>query len=121
MKRIDSVLALTDFSAPARHAAERAAMVARDTAATLDLLHVSQQHRSRLVDLAREVGLDDADWLPRVLVGAPRHNILEQEQEGDCDLIVVGKHGESTLEDLILGCVTKQVLTEAQADVLVAV
>ena len=40
MTRIDSVLALTDFSAPARHAAERAAMVARDTAAALDLLHV---------------------------------------------------------------------------------
>ncbi|MBP7640523.1 MAG: universal stress protein [Thauera sp.] len=139
------VLVAVDFSAHSRPAIALARAIA--PGATLLLLHAfevpfegkliqagidtaeiehyrqltSQQHRARLVDLAREVGLDDADWLPRVLVGAPRHNILEQEQEGDCDLIVVGKHGESTLEDLILGCVTKQVLTEAQADVLVAV
>ena len=47
--------------------------------------------------------------------------IIEQEQECDCDLIVVGKHGESVLEELLLGSVTKHVLAESQCDVLVSV
>jgi len=39
----------------------------------------------------------------------------------DCDLIVLGKHGESMVEELLLGSVTKQVLAESQGDVLVSI
>ncbi len=45
--------------------------------------------------------------------------ILEQEQEQDCDLIVIGKHGSGMLEELLLGSVTKPVLALSSADVLV--
>lgn len=45
----------------------------------------------------------------------------EQEQERDCDLVVVGKHGESTVDDFLLGSVTKHVLQGSQGDVLVSV
>ena len=73
----------------------------------------------QLAALSEAAGLPNARQI--VAHGDAAWRIVETEQELDCDLIVVGKHGESTLEDLILGCVTKQVLTEAQADVLVAV
>lgn len=46
--------------------------------------------------------------------------ILTQEQEQDCDLIVMGKHGQGVLEELLLGSVTKHVLSESAADVLIA-
>lgn len=41
------------------------------------------------------------------------------EQEEDCDLIVVGKHGEHLTERLLIGSVTQHVLAESQGDVLV--
>jgi len=52
--------------------------------------------------------------------GDPVACILEQEQERDCDLIVVGKQGEGKFEELLLGSVTKHVLNESRADVLIA-
>ncbi|WP_153110198.1 universal stress protein [Propionivibrio limicola] len=48
----------------------------------------------------------------------PTQQILLLEQEYDCDLIVMGKHG-SEFENYLLGSVTKHVLTESQGDVLV--
>jgi len=35
------------------------------------------------------------------------------------DLIVMGKHGQSAWEDMLLGSVTKQVILDASCDVLV--
>jgi nucleotide-binding universal stress UspA family protein len=56
-----------------------------------------------------------------VLHGDASSLIIEQEQERDCDLVVVGKHGESTVDDFLLGSVTKHVLQGSQGDVLVSV
>ncbi len=47
--------------------------------------------------------------------------ILELEKERNCDLIVMGRHGEGTpLERVFLASVTKQVLAQSQADVLIS-
>lgn len=54
-----------------------------------------------------------------VVPGDVSQRILEQEQESDCDLIVVGKHGEGMFEELLLGSTTKHLLAESQCDVLV--
>jgi len=56
-----------------------------------------------------------------VLHGDASSLIIEQEQERDCDLVVVGKRGESMVDDFLLGSVTKHVLQESQGDVLVSV
>lgn len=48
---------------------------------------------------------------------APR--IVERIEESDADLVVLGKHGTSVTEELLLGSVTKHVLAEAGCDVLV--
>lgn len=75
--------------------------------------------RRRLHELAR-----DADWAPTdytavVVHGDPVQQIVAQEQEQDCDLILLGKRGAHVTEDLLLGSVTKHVLMESQGDVLV--
>ncbi|MDB5746276.1 MAG: uspA [Massilia sp.] len=66
-------------------------------------------------------GLAPGDAQLRVLHGNPIVSIIEQEQECDCDLIVMGKHGQGLLEKLLSGSVTKQVLAGSQGDVLVSV
>ena len=64
--------------------------------------------------------LDDARVELLVRQGDVSQRILEQEQEADCDLIVIGKHGKDAIEELLLGRVTRHVLTEAQGDILVS-
>ena len=59
--------------------------------------------------------------LTRMVVhGAPTRRILEHEQSLDIDLIAMGKHGQSGLEELLLGSVTKHVLAYSSSDVLIA-
>lgn len=79
------------------------------------------KHRARLHDLATEVGLAPSDYGMHVLHGDPSQQIIAMEQEYDADLIVVGKHGTNFIEELLLGSVTKHVLSESQGDVLVVV
>lgn len=69
--------------------------------------------------LAREAGLGADDFMSLVLEGDPAQQLLSQEQELDCDLIVIGKHGRGVSEELLLGSVTKHVLAGSQGDVLV--
>lgn len=75
----------------------------------------------KLRALSAEAALTQPDVRLMVLHGDPSQHIIEQEQEQDCDLIVMGKHGESMLEELLLGSATRHVLTESQCDVLVSV
>lgn len=83
---------------------------------------VSRQETSQKLDaLCDEAGLPLNSCRQVVLQGDPRLRILEQEQELDCDLIVIGKHGKTLLEELLLGSVTDHILTESQSDVLVSV
>ena len=59
--------------------------------------------------------------LSRQLVhGAATLHILEHEQSLDADLIVMGKHGQSVMEELLLGSVTQHVLAYSSSDVFVA-
>ncbi len=80
-----------------------------------------QEAMEKLYALRDETGLSARDSALIVLHGDPASRIVEQEQERDCDLIVIGKQGESMLENLLLGSVTKHVLNESQSDVLVSV
>lgn len=81
----------------------------------------ASQARTRLDRLIEESGIDRSRINSLVVQGDVSQRILEQEQESDCDLIVVGKHGEGVFEELLLGSTTKHILAESQNDVLVAV
>jgi nucleotide-binding universal stress UspA family protein len=80
-----------------------------------------QEALQKLQALHDEAGLPPHGARLMVLHGDPLQHIMQQEQEQDCDLIVMGKHGESMVEELLLGSVTKHVLAESQCDVLVSV
>lgn len=80
-----------------------------------------QEATVKLRELRDEAGLAAAGCSLVVLQGDPPLRIIEQEQELDCDLIVMGKHGENRLEEMLLGSVTKHVLAQSQGDVLVSV
>ncbi|HSC01147.1 MAG TPA: universal stress protein, partial [Burkholderiaceae bacterium] len=74
----------------------------------------------RLHALAERTGLRPAQWQACVVEGDPSFRLVEKEQEFDCDLIAVGKHGTSMAVDLLLGSVTHHVLAEGSADVLIS-
>lgn len=80
-----------------------------------------QEATQKLHALREEAGLSSSCCALMVLHGDPASRIIEQEREQGCDLIVMGKHGESAIEELLLGSVTKHVLAESQSDVLVSV
>lgn len=79
----------------------------------------SDTRRKRLHNLASAAGLAPTEYSARVIHGDPSQQIIAMEQEVDCDLIVIGKHGAHIAEELLLGSVTKHVLAESQCDVLV--
>lgn len=80
--------------------AREAAQVAMD--AFIGMLHVPLQQLTR-----------------QLVHGAATLRILEHEQTMDADLIVMGKHGQSAMEELLLGSVTKHVLSHSSSDVLI--
>lgn len=62
-----------------------------------------------------------AKQVSRVFVhGAATLRIVEHEQSLDADLIVMGKRGQSMMEELLLGSVTKYVLAHSASDVFIA-
>jgi nucleotide-binding universal stress UspA family protein len=80
----------------------------------------AQSANDGLSELVAGAGLKPNNVEMLVLHGDPRLRIVEQELEQDCDLIVMGKHGQSPFEDLLLGSVTEHVLAHSQVDVLVS-
>jgi len=144
-ERYQRVLVAVDFSPSSLPALELARAVAPD--ADIVLLHaydVPYEDWMRTVEVqegalhhyqqtARQHALQELKafvesagpptaGLPTVVVkGDPTLRILEQEQELDCDLIAVGRQGETAPEEFLLGSVTKHVLQQSQADVLVVV
>lgn len=74
----------------------------------------------KMLELSDAAGLAQHSARLLALHGAALPQILEQEQECKCDLIVMGRRGEvPLLEQVFLGSVTKQVLAQSHADVLV--
>lgn len=85
--------------------------------------HRSEARRDGLAQLQRiagEAGLAANAWRSIVVHGDAAPRVLEQEEEQGADLIVLGKHGAGMAEELLLGSVTKHVLSQARCDVLVA-
>jgi nucleotide-binding universal stress UspA family protein len=95
--------------------------------AGVDAAAIDRYRQQTRADATRRVhalvaasGLKPSEWESCIVEGEASQRIIEHEQEEDCDLIVLGKHGQSAAEDLLLGSVTKHVLAEGSADVLVS-
>ena len=75
----------------------------------------------RLAEVATQFGLPADRWTAIAPTGLdPWMQIVRQEQEQDCDLIVIGKHGRNAVEELLLGSTTNKVIAESSSDVLVS-
>ena len=141
MSAFDPVLAAVDFSDDARRAAHRAALVAVEQGARLELLHVlSNTSAASLRDLLRphagvqaqvlggvramleELASDLAartgvSGTPRVEQGEVLPSILAAARQAA--LLVVGAHGWNPLRDLILGSTAERLLGRCRRPVLV--
>ena len=51
--------------------------------------------------------------------GNPVEEIIKSAKEHNCDLIVMGTHGQSTLEDVMLGSTARRVIRRSKVPVLV--
>lgn len=83
------------------------------------IIRETEQRRAQLHELAAAAGLEPREYSARIVHGDPSQQFVVLEQEYDCDLIVLGKHGRHVAEELLLGSLTKHVLAESQCDVLV--
>jgi len=142
MTQIASILAATDFSPPSRHAAERAARLAREAGARLVLMHVLRQ--GALDTLRQLLGAQAAEVEARILeearrslerlgtaltlmpepeldlrVGSVLEETLRSADEADADLLVVGARGESFMRHLLLGSTAERLLRKTVRPVLV--
>ena len=136
-----TLLVATDFSPDAGHAAYRAAILATDHAAQLELLHVvSRPSLDALREvfrmhpgaeavlvgdvedmlsefaerLARETGVSVK---PRVAVGHVLDEILAASEHAD--MLILGAHGLNRLRDMILGTTAERLLRKCERPVLV--
>lgn len=75
----------------------------------------------QLRGMAAEQGLAAGQYTPLVEHGDAVALITGHQARLGCDLIAMGKHGTHVTEELLLGSVTRRVLSEGDADVLVVV
>ncbi len=80
-----------------------------------------QEAMRRLESLVIKAGLERNAVQLVVSTGDPSMRILEQEQEHQCDLLTLGRHGDNAIETLLLGSVVRPVLSKSQCDVLISV
>jgi nucleotide-binding universal stress UspA family protein len=145
MLRIRKILCPVDFSEFSRHAFDRAVSIARGFDAAVTALHVvptqpspllpymessvlqplapSAIDRARaLTEMKRFLALEEPVGVPVncELVEAPlvHREILMQADRLPADLIVMGTHGRSGFQRLLLGSVTEKVLRTARPPVL---
>lgn len=135
----DRILLPTDGSDNAQLATDRAMDTATRHDAVLHVLYVEEKTRDDPVqtgpeeklakekqtgrgvlgtveDQAEPAGVETTTTLAR---GVPRTTIEDYTDEHDIDLVVIGSTGASDVSDKLLGTVSKYVVNEAPADVLV--
>jgi nucleotide-binding universal stress UspA family protein len=139
MINIKNILYATDFSSHSNQAYFHAVALAEGHGATLTILHVCQ---SRPVVVAEgmipAVGMETQDieyWRRQlqqirpvndgiqvrhvILEGSAAEQIIRYAADQGIDLIVMGTHGRTGLERLLMGSVAEQVVRGAPCSVLV--
>jgi len=137
MLHFNTILHPTDFSAPSEYAWRLACCLARDHGARLVLVHVKTSaqllyaetalaHSDRCPDaqlreLLQEVTPSDSRiGVDRFLVeGEPAQALIEFMEDHPIDLVVMGSHGRTGLDRLVMGSVAEQVVRKAPCPVLI--
>lgn len=128
---IKRLLFATDFSSCARHAEEYAAQLSSTYGAPVDVIHVSelysgiyagiQDHRETdgmLADTVRRLQRSTVPVTGHQSNGIASVQICAAAAEWRADVIVMGTHGRTGLEHVLLGSTAERVLTMAPCPVL---
>lgn len=136
LPKLKTILCATDFSERSNAAFHLACSLARDLEARVIVLHVAVQpvvvYGEGMVATLAEPEFEglrqELDKLqspePNVAVerhlveGDPAQEILHQAKLIPCDLIILGTHGRTGLNRLLLGSVAEQVMRKATCPVL---
>ncbi len=133
---LKKILFPTDFSHTGDAALALATSMARDTGATLLIIHVEEPPMAygggemyygvpepdirELKTMLSEVKPSDPEvpYKHRLVNGHPAHAIVQLAESEDVDLIVMGTHGRSGLSRLLMGSVAEHVMRKAPCPVL---
>lgn len=129
MKRI---MHATDFSERSDRALRRAVLLARESAARLDLVHVVDDDRPRrIVDhetadartllrhLARSLEKDEGvTCTTQVLLADPFAGVVKAVQDTNPDLLVIGPHRRQILRDAFVGTTAERTIRTVSCPVL---
>ncbi|WP_447978863.1 universal stress protein [Candidatus Nitrospira bockiana] len=138
MLRLQRILLATDFSACARRALDQAVFFARAYGASLTLLHVLEllpesgltregdeylerrrvNGRDRLEETVRTVMAPEIAIDRRLEEGIPSERITAAADDIQADLVVVGTHGRTGLDHILLGSTAERVVKRASCPVL---
>ena len=140
-RNIKNILFATDFSDSSQQAADYAVTLAHLTDAKLHVLHVINEldehqrvmiPREAFLVLEKEVGIQAVKELKKfckeqtaglsttthAVVGAPFKVILEMGGKVNADLIVMGTHGRTGMEHVIVGSTAERVVRRSKIPVL---
>jgi len=132
MPALTKILVPIDFSVQSERAFDMACSLARDSGGQLIVLHVvplpavmyGPPPESYLGHVREQLELVQAKD-PRIVVqhhlveGDAARAILQEAREMNCDAIVMGTHGRSGLNRLLLGSVAEEVVRKAPCAVVV--
>lgn len=135
--KLQRILIPTDFSERSHFALEWGASLARDTGASLIIVHVHEPENDLIVEggfavvdmptnldaLNEEVQRekptdDDIPCEHHVLVGPPAKEIVGFAREKNCDLIVMSTHGRKGFAHFLMGSVAEAVVRSAHCPVM---
>ena len=119
MSAIRSLLAATDFSDDATLALQRAARLARQLDAKLEVIHVTDaaQGSDAHVRLDEAVAALGVSATPRLETGPVNDALLEAA--GAHDLLVLGARGASRVREVLLGSTAERLLVRSTRPILV--
>jgi nucleotide-binding universal stress UspA family protein len=130
------ILLPVDFSTAGDAALKMATVLARDTGATLVILHVEEPplaygggemyygivepDRTELERMLRDVKPSDpaVKVVYRLVSGDPSHAVCQAAEEEGADFIVVGTHGRTGLGRLLMGSVAESIVRHAKCPVV---
>ncbi|WP_433815198.1 universal stress protein [Flavobacterium johnsoniae] len=139
MKRI---LVPTDFSEHAEHALKVAAQIAKKNNSEITILHMlelphqtndaifggvsipetmlfMQKANETLDKVSNSPFLEGISITEMVKIDKPINGITQISKEQDIDLIIMGSHGSSGMEELLIGSNTEKVVRNSEVPVLV--
>jgi nucleotide-binding universal stress UspA family protein len=134
--KANKILVPTDYSTNTDAALRLATSLARDTGASLIIVHVEEPplaygggemyygieepDRDTILKMLHEVVPPDPaiPYIHRLVTGDPAHAIVKVAEEEGADMIVLASHGRTGLSRLLMGSVAELVVRHAKCPVL---